>query len=197
MSAVEDLINAYYDKYAPKKCGYIEVFEAFGNGELEPQKAQIYFNKELLEAEEELTRNPNSEKLQSQIAEIEDYLKKISKIIIKTDGQTTINDEIYNSLPASIQVQVNYLFLVHPKFKIYFPFFKEADYIEILEEHIYWKKSKRALTKFIKLFAGDEKNYNWKKYENLFNQTSLRTGEGAYPENSCIEYEELVKKVEG
>jgi len=210
--SVEDFLDNFdYDKIIPKESEFMDVYEAFGNGRLEPQKTLIYFNKKLLEIEEDLARNPDYgqlQMLQRQKAEIEDYLKKINKILgienltkktepVKTDDQTTINDEIYNSLPASIQLQVNYLFSVHPKFKMYFPYFKEAGYIEIFDENIQWKMSKRALTKFIKLFAGDKKKFNWAKYQILFDRSSLRTGEGAYTENPCVEYEELVKKVEG
>ena|GEM_PF-7008348 len=85
MSSVEDFIDDIdYDKIVLKEQEFMDVYEAFGYGRIEPQKALIFFNKKLLEIEEKLARNPDyglAEQLQRQKAEIEDYLNKIRKIL--------------------------------------------------------------------------------------------------------------------
>lgn len=187
---------------------FMDVYKAFGYGQLELQKTIIFFKKALIETEDELTKNPESINMQQRKAEIENYLCRIHKIMnpeyqskkaepVIVGGHTTISDDITSFQSTSIKLQVDYLFSVHPKFKIYFPIFKEADYIDIRTDCIWWKKSKAALTKFIKLFAGKREKYHWSKYEKLFNRKSLRTGEGEYPDKTCSEYDDLVKKVEG
>jgi hypothetical protein len=194
---VEDFFDDIdYDKIIKKDSEFMEVYEAFGYGQFKPQKTLIFFNKKLLETEEDLARNPDSEYLQQRKIEIEDYLAKIHKIL-GTENEKVKPDTFYDSIPKKIQLQIDYLFSVHPKFKQYFSAFKENDYIDISADFIQWKKGKVALTKFIKLFAGEEKKYHWSLYEKLFDRNDLRSAEGSYPDATCIEYDKMVKKIEG
>jgi len=168
--SVEDFLDDIdYDKIIPKESEFMDHFEAFGNGRLEPQKALIYFNKKRLEIEEDLTRNPDYgllQKLQRQKAEIEDYLKKIYKIL---------NPEGY---PKSERVPdipgIDILFFFYPEFIEDLPLLIENKFILVEDRKLVWDKSKKSLAEYFGNQTKDGKNNKWEFIEHLFGKKDLK-----------------------
>lgn len=96
-----------FDNIITEDAEFIEIYNAFRNGRLEPQKTYLYFNIALEETKEELARNPDSIKVQQRKTEIENYLIKINKILGSTNRPKETKPVIKENLPPVIQDILN------------------------------------------------------------------------------------------
>ena len=157
--------------------GYIdlkEAYDALGDCRIEPWRVVFFFEKALREAEEELKENPDSINWQRRKTEIEDYLKKIHKILspenqqketeaLQTDNKQMSIVQMILDLPETPAVTSKY-----PEFKKDIPLLLEHGYIALVHGKLKWIKTKQTLVEYFGFTTRKGENANWVIIERLF-----------------------------
>ena len=142
-----------------------QIYDAIGFEQFETEKAIISLKKALVDTEEKLTKNPDSNFFNEQKAEIENYLAKINKILILENEQK----ENQSDIPG-----LDFVFLHYREFKNDLPLLKKHKYILVDNGNLVWQKSKKSLAEYFGYQTKKDKNTKWEAIERLFNTDDLK-----------------------
>ena len=185
----------------------LEYFEAFRYGEHEPQKTINFYNSTLEEVKEEFERNPESKKLQEQIALIETYIAKVNKILDlgKRSSLATYDDNIseskkkthafYESLPEKLKLKICAVILEFDKFYDDLPLLVDGKFMEIKGDELVCDNKSFLHDYFKSIKPNNEENTKWQSVHKLFNKKTLGSAKSVVKDSALFDQWKKIKDI--
>ena len=172
-----------WSKYKNVMFLFPKVYNAWKIGQLDNERVIRFFRSALVDIEDCLAENPDSENLQEQKTDIEKYLARIDKIVKPQDEvekSESMQDQKIKNVPLPNEYKnpmLDKIYNVYPLFKIHLPYLVTNDFFRTLpDDKIYEKficENKSFLYDYIKdihkkRYGAKKVNTFWSGFENLF-----------------------------